>query len=196
MKKSVHPDLHSTGRNSRGFTLVELMIALALVAILSTLAAPSFNLLIQRSRVNAHFQQLFSSLLLARTEATKRGVRVSLCHSAAPEAATPVCGGAGSNWATGWLVFVDNTQDALNVAGTLDGSDVVLRVSPPLRGATIIPAPAAFTNSIGFIPTGRASNAGSFRVCLGQSRRQVNISTTGRVTPQAPALADNPVCDA
>jgi type IV fimbrial biogenesis protein FimT len=182
---------------NRGFTLVELMVAVALVAILSTLAAPSFTGLIDRSRATAQSQHLLSSLQFARTEAAKRGVRVSLCHSVAPEATTPSCGGAGSDWGTGWLVFVDNIHIAGNVAGTLDANDTLLRVGPPLRGGTIIPS-ASYADWVSFGSTGRPFGSGlangNFRTCRGVTRREVLISTTGRIRPGSPPLANSATC--
>lgn len=73
----------------RGFTLVELMIVVVILAILSSLAAPAFSELIASQRVRAGASGLYESLILARSEAIKRNASVSL---------TPTSGNLGSGW--------------------------------------------------------------------------------------------------
>ncbi len=82
-------------RRSHGFTLIELMITLAVMAVLVTLAAPSFNSYIANQRVKAAAYDLLATLSLARSEAVKRNTDVSVS--------------AASNWSTGWSVSVGGT---------------------------------------------------------------------------------------
>lgn len=94
----------------RGFTAVELMVALSIVAILATLAAPTFNLLIERWRVRDAVESMRSTLLLARSEAIKRGGGISI--QKLPKT-TPGCSLANTNqeWGCGWFVFEDRNND-------------------------------------------------------------------------------------
>ncbi|MDN3639508.1 GspH/FimT family pseudopilin [Simiduia curdlanivorans] len=86
-----------------GFTLIELMITLVILAVVIGLAAPSFNSQAQRARTDSAAEELRSALLFARSEAVKRAQRVSVCVA---NAAATACDAAGS-WENGWIVFVD-----------------------------------------------------------------------------------------
>lgn len=96
-------------KNIRGFTLTELMITLAIVAILLSLAVPSFNSIIRESRLSTQANELISALNLARSEAIKRGLNVTV---------TPV----GGNWNGGWTIA---TTDPGGAAVTLRTFDAV-----------------------------------------------------------------------
>lgn len=87
-----HPRLSGHPRyvTQRGFTAVELMVAVAIVAVLAALAAPSFTLLMERWRVRSASEDLTSALYYARSEAIKRGGGVAI--------------DATSGWNQGWKV--------------------------------------------------------------------------------------------
>lgn len=167
-------------KHARGFTLVELMIGIAVAAILATLAVPSFTGLIQRTRLNTQTTELLSALLYARTEALKRNLNVSICHTDNPAAVAPACNAAVNGWASGWIVFTDT-----GVAGVLDGTDAVLRVGQPANMMTFV-VPAKYSNWLGFSATGLPRVAGggvgngTIRICNGEFRRSIVISNTGR----------------
>ncbi|MDZ7923822.1 MAG: GspH/FimT family protein [Marinagarivorans sp.] len=84
-----------------GFTIVELMIALAIAAILLMMAVPSYQGFIKRSNVQNLQTRMATAIVTARSEATARNGATTLCASA--DGAT--CGGV---WNNGWIVFLDN----------------------------------------------------------------------------------------
>jgi type IV fimbrial biogenesis protein FimT len=171
----------------RGVTLIELMVVIAILAILTTLAVPSFDSWRNSSRLSSYSNLLATSLNYAKSEAVSRGVRVTLCRSAAPEATPPSCT-AGSNWNTGWIVFVDNTHISGNVAGTLDGADVLLKQVSSTLGANMN-ADDNFNGWVSFLPSGMSRGSGgagngNFALCLTSvtAGMDVAVNVVGRVT--------------
>lgn len=113
--------------------MIELMIVVALVGVLTALAAPSFVGLIQRNRVSAEVNSFVGDLQFARSEAIKQGLPISVCASSTGTS----CLGANT-WHSGWIVFVD-----LNGSGAFDTGDTVLRKRPAWNGTdTFIAAPS------------------------------------------------------
>jgi type IV fimbrial biogenesis protein FimT len=169
-------------RKNLGFTLLELMVGIAVAAIVASLAVPSFNRLIASSRLNAQTTELLSALQYARAEALVRNLNVSICHTADPTASTPACGSTENGWDTGWIVFTDT-----DTGGTTDGTDQVLRVGQPAKTMTFN-VPEQYNKWLGFSATGLPRAAGSglaggtIIVCNGSLRRAIVISSTGRIT--------------
>ncbi|WP_321851447.1 GspH/FimT family pseudopilin [Burkholderia diffusa] len=121
-----------------GFTLVELMVAIALAAAIGLYAAPAFDQWHMRERVDARSRALLGALSFARTEATRLGVRVTLCRAGR----NGDCVHSGercdlAGWSCGWIV-----------SGQFDGRSRVLRRYP--RDADIAVAGAA--HDLAFAP--------------------------------------------
>src|SRR4051812_35200444 len=102
MKKALSDT--SFRRLSTGFTLVELLITIVLVAILARIVAPNMSSFVLNTRLTSASYEMTRSIQTARTEAIKRQSNVVLCTSANPTAATPTCSKTGI---TGWIVFQD-----------------------------------------------------------------------------------------
>ncbi len=99
--------MRSIGHPQRGITLVESMIALSLLAILLVVAMPRYRAMIDTNRLSAAVNALSGSLQLARSEAVRRGQRVTLCVSDDGKS----CSSAGG-WHRGWIVFHDADGNA------------------------------------------------------------------------------------
>lgn len=163
-----------------GFTLIELIIVVAIVGVLASLAAPSFSTMIKNNRLASNINDLTSDLALARSESNKRGRRVTVC----PSTNGTSCSGA-SAWATGRLVFVD-----LDADGTVDSGDEILRVSSALGGnnTMVYTGPAPGNTSYSFIqyrPKGITNTVGTFKLCddrTGAFGRTIEVTTTGRAS--------------
>jgi type IV fimbrial biogenesis protein FimT len=164
-----------------GFTLIELMVTLAVAAILLTLAVPSFREIIQNNRLVSQANEFVTALNVARSEAVKRGVRVTVCRSNDATAASPCSKGA--DWADGWIVFVDSNNSAQRDAG-----EEVLRVNGPLPGGLTGTGNGNVADYISYLPSGStaltsgAFQAGTVHICGTETHkgRDVVISATGR----------------
>lgn len=139
----------------RGFTIIELLIVLTLIAILAAVAGPSFLDFIKNNRLTAQTNDLLSDLSFARSEAIKRGGDVTLCATGDATAATPTCSGSPS-WTTGRLVFVDADRD-----GNLDTGELILRKRVGLgSSANILNTLDATTSSGSYTKASRVTFSG------------------------------------
>ena len=103
---------HGERRVQSGFTLMELMVVLAVVGVIMGFAVPNFSLYIRNSRLTGAANDLLASVTMARSEAIKRQLPVGVCASADPNVANPVCSGATATaFRQGWIVWVDADND-------------------------------------------------------------------------------------
>jgi type IV fimbrial biogenesis protein FimT len=106
-----------------GFTLVELLTVITIVAILMALGVPSYQYVTNANRISGEVNGLLGDMQYARSEAIKEGQTVTVCSSTNPTAAAPTCAGNAA-WQNGWIVFSD-----VNGTGAVDSpSDTILRV--------------------------------------------------------------------
>lgn len=101
-----------------GFTLIELVIVIAVVAVLMSVAVPSFQSALAESRQVSVFNKMSGTLRFARSEAIKRSKGVSIC----PFATNTSC---GTDWSAGMLVYVDARDDGAPLV--YDGEDATIR---------------------------------------------------------------------
>ena len=177
---------------SDGFTLIELMVVLAVVAVLQTLAAPAFSGAVTSIRLTTAVNSLLSSLLLARSEAIKRNSRVVVCRSTSGNACA-----SSSGWEQGWIVFHDANNNA-----ALDPGESVIAREQALPNLVRLRGNAPVASYVSYTPVGSASytsgafQAGTFTVCIQSESsgdaRQIVISASGRprtaktAVPQCP----------
>lgn len=160
-------------KQQSGFTLVELMITLALVAILATIGVPSFMNFIVNNRLAAQTNELVSALNLARSEAIKRNTRVTVCRSNNGT-------GCGGTWNNGWIVFVDG-----GTAASVDAGDEILRVwTTGGTDTTLTPTTAGLTavQFPGFGLTTTATFTLTATHCTGNNARSIDVGASGRIS--------------
>lgn len=169
-------------KSIRGFTLIELVMSIAIVGILLMVGIPSFRELITNNRIVTQTNNFVSDLAHARAEAVRRNTRVTICRSNTGTSCVP-----SSSWTDGWIVFTDPS-----VFGTLAGGETILRVHSAMpTGMTL--AVNGFENSgdyLQFLPSGLVSgvtggsptSAGTFTLCVsGFKGRTINFNVIGRV---------------
>lgn len=109
------------GRGVRGFTIIELMVTMVVLAVILSLAAPSFSEIVRDQRVKTATFDVYASLVFARSEAIKRNTNVNVCIA------------SGTDWASGWTVKLgaaDCSGTALKTQDTLNGINVTGPASP------------------------------------------------------------------
>jgi type IV fimbrial biogenesis protein FimT len=139
-----------------GFTLLELMLTIALAAVILGFAIPNMRQFLLNNRMTATANDLLIAVHTARTEAIKRQSPSIMCFTSDPTAAQPVCNGNGTQ---GWIVFVDDLDPAV-VAGTdnngqVDANeDVLVRHGPAPTGVTFTSLPAGNAGYVRFNAAG------------------------------------------
>lgn len=165
----------------KGFTLIELMITILVMAIVLMLAVPSFTTMIVNNRSIALGEDLASALNFARSEAVKRGRIVSICAS--NDGAT--CAG---NWTDGYIAFVDSAASE-TAAEPVEGT--ILRVwDRPAQGAAIsAQRDGSDIDFIRFTGMGTLARIDDHSVqldaevdkCTGDAGRRITIGLSGMV---------------
>lgn len=101
-----------------GFTLVELLVSVAVLSVLVSMAVPNFQSVVSDTRQASYYNKVASALRYARSEAIKRSAAVSICARASDNS-------CGDDWANGMLIFLDATNNGIPLV--YDGTDTTLR---------------------------------------------------------------------
>lgn len=173
---------HSADMRLRhGFTLIELMIGLALIGILLSWGVPSFVNLYQRTLLASQTGRLASDLFHARSEAIKRNLPVVICRS--EDASSCASDGSSrSDWSVGWITFANKDDDKVR-----DPDEDVIRIGAPVPRKLSL----HFNHwwRLTFRPSGRAGN-GTFTLCDAEKNQQkivVFLSGRTRISRQRDA---------
>lgn len=134
----------------RGFTLVELVVAMALLAVLTMLAGPSFTETLRGWRRDSATRELATTLNLARSESIKSSRQMVACPSTNGTACV-----AGTEWRNGWLLYVDDGAGTPANASNqvLNNGERILKVVSARDGVASLTAPAG-VQWLQFLPNG------------------------------------------
>jgi type IV fimbrial biogenesis protein FimT len=165
-----------------GFSLIELLIAVAIIGLLLLAAGPSYrNFIAAQDLANqAHF--LAGTLNQARSEAIKSGYRVNLCKSRDQKR----CSDDGSGWEVGWILYIDENQD-----GDISEGEVIIRSEGPPGNGITVRGNRPVADYVSYTSLGHARmlsgalQMGTLVVCKpGQNALQVVLANSGRARVQ------------
>jgi type IV fimbrial biogenesis protein FimT len=108
-----------------GFTMIEMLMTIAVAAILMGIAIPSFRYITNANRIASEINGLLGDLQLARAQAIKEGRTVTVCQSSNSTSCTNT-----TNWHSGWIVFSDKAN-----VGVYDAGETYIRKQKPFSGS-------------------------------------------------------------
>ncbi len=162
-------------KRSFGFTLVELIITLAVAAILTTIALPSFRNIMANQRQSGFINEFSGILGYTRSEAIKRSAQVGICSSSNQS----TCSGSAT-WTDGWIVWI-NTDESNTIK---DASETLLRVGQKIKGVNL--AVSSSISSLIYARSGMlepVGNTARFKFCDNRGTAygaSVDVDSVGR----------------
>ncbi|PKO39027.1 MAG: hypothetical protein CVU33_06565 [Betaproteobacteria bacterium HGW-Betaproteobacteria-6] len=180
-----------------GLTLVELMVTLAVLAILLSIAVPSFQSAIATSQLTSSTNDLIATLAQARMEALRQGKRVTVCISSNGTQ----CATSGT-WQQGWITFTDTTRSG--TTANVDNGEAILHSNGARQGDISVAGSGNTAQYISFGPEGRswtmsgAAQTGTIRVCSTSSHlsdasraRDLTLVASGKITMEPTGVSSS-----
>lgn len=155
-------------RKSNGFTLIEMMIVIAIIALIAGYGVPQFNSMMQNGRLSTQVNELQGLMQLARSEAVTNRVVTRICGSTDKATCNT------NNWEGGAILFRDRDNN-----GSASATELV-RVMPAVTNGNTIRGVAG---AISFLADGTLASSAMLRICDtrgADSSRQVRINTAGQ----------------
>lgn len=171
----------AAARAAAGFSLIELLIGVALLAVLAAAGLPEFSRFVRDVKLSGVSSDLRADLQFARSESIRRNARVLVCPrstSASLICATTV---TAATWANGWLVCYDVDANGVCDTAPADGSD-----PNPTRVRAAVATPLSLsgpTATVTYFPAGSANGAATFTMTAGTSvTRTLSVAPSGSLT--------------
>jgi type IV fimbrial biogenesis protein FimT len=166
-------------RRQGGFTLTELLAAVVIVAVLIGVGMPAWSSLVRDTRLASFTNELRAALTLARSEAIRRGHRVTLCVSRNGQ---QCANEAGAGWESGWVLFADRDGDIVR-----DADETLIRSRGPAGPGLSARGNGTLARYVSYVPSGSTRSAtgalqmGTLRICAGDRQRSLILNAAGRV---------------
>ena len=170
----LHRNMHRGIKPTRGFTLVELMVTVSIIAIVAAIALPSMGWMANAARLDGQADEMTTTMQMARAEAVRRNARMTVCGTTDGTTCA-----SGTTW-TRWII-----RGRDNVESESTGTEVVDVIRDTTASGDVqITGPAA---GIVFRPSGIIDSAQTVTVCIPknlppENRRVLNVMVSGVVT--------------
>ncbi len=186
-----------SSKSLQGLTLVELMLGLAIIAILATVVVPGYRDLMRSSELSLETNRFLAALTVARSQAISRGERVTLCKAVVDDDQAAVedpseCAGTGG-YEQGWIIFADQ-----GTLGEFDDGDTLLRVFEEMPVGMTVSGNSNVDDYVSYEDNGLpktadgAFQAGTFEICKSTYGREIILGAGGRARVEKP---DDPQTD-
>ncbi|WP_053980937.1 GspH/FimT family protein [Marinagarivorans algicola] len=156
-----------------GYTLLELLITLTIIAIIAAVAVPSFDSIMDNNKQSAAINKLLGELHFARSEAVKRARQVVIC----PSSNNNTCNTA-QTWADGWIMFIDNNRNNMH-----ENAEEILRIGEKFDRGLTVTVSHNLAKYIRYRSNGMTISPGEITICdsRGSPKAQaIIINTIGR----------------
>ena len=167
-----------------GFTLLELLVTVAVAAIVLTIGVPSFKAVIENNRRVSAVNDFLAALTLTRSEAIKKNRRVTLCKSNDQTSCS-----TATAYNKGWIIFEDAGATAIGSIDSDDGTSPIIKVFEGFPNSVTITASTDVANFVSYLPNGRVDKSGitcsgeggcTFTIKVADKDKEISLSRTGR----------------
>lgn len=168
-------------RQLPGFTMIELLVTISIVAILAVIALPGFTAVINSNRLSAQANEVVAAMQLARVEAVRQNRRAIVCGSTNGSTCS-----ASTAWNTGWITFLDMDGDGSPTAAEIIRADTV---KAPVVVRSQVASLSFRSDGMAHLANGDLAN-NMVTVCIPTTRpvenqRRVNLALGSRISTES-----------